>query len=538
MESTARMNGIEGEVRMVLPGEPYEPAGKRLVFTSWLYVSQGGFAWLDGEGKGLPAITWQTAAGPFEAGIRFQDEARGIRLVAQKAERRGPLLEREKPWEARGLSLSTVLKEDGLYRAWGPCEDAAKMRRVAYYESEDGLTWKRPRLGLAEYEGDRQTNLLELSPGKEGNSLWGWMVFRDPSAPPSERYKAIKEARFDPETFARYRSRWPNDWLPTGYRKDFWYGSLGAVSPDGLQWKVLPDPLFIEHCDTQNIAYYDTRLGKYVIYTRSHTIGVHSAKSDVPWGVNSWGGNARRAIGRTESADFHHFPPSKIILSAGPDMSPSESLYTNGRTTIPGCPDLPVMFPTIYDGPMDDTTSIGLASSPDGLDWNWVPGPRVLETAPFGQWDGGCLFAHPELNELADGSFGLPYTGYVYPHKYPRGAWQFLPGMAIWPRGRLIALAAPEEGRFTTVGFVPPTGKLALNVRTKRAGCVRVEAVEYPSGKVLPGRSFAEMIPIVGDHSRAPVTWGAACELGVRDGQAIRLRLRLEKAELFSLEFV
>ena len=265
-------------------------------------------------------------------------------------------------------------------------------------------------------------------------------------------------------------------------------------------------------------------------------VGPRSAKAKEPWTTARWGTNARRSIGRTESSDFRHFPPSQIIISPGPDMLPSETLYTNCRTTVPGAPDHHLMFPAIYRI-SDDTTTIAFAASHDGKDWHFVPGSPVLDTAAFGRWDGGYLFSHPNLIELPDRSFALPYTGYVYPHKYPRGAWQFLPGYGTWPDGRLVALEAPEEGRFMTVGFFPPTRHLTLNVRTKRAGSVRVEVADCARGNALPGRSFAEMTPIVGDHGSVPVAWGGNRDLGAREGDAIMLRFRMDKAELYGLDF-
>ena len=108
------------------------------------------------------------------------------------------------------------------------------------------------------------------------------------------------------------------------------------------------------------------------------------------------------------------------------------------------------MFPTLWHM-RDDTTSVILASSHDGKLWHYVPGPAVLTTGPFGAWDGGCVFAHPNLLELSDGSFVLPYTGYNFPHKYPRGQFKFAPGYAVWPKGRLVALEALERGEFATV---------------------------------------------------------------------------------------
>jgi len=162
-----------------------------------------------------------------------------------------------------------------------------------------------------------------------------------------------------------------------------------------------------------------------------------------------------------KAPDFRHFPPSEIVVEPGPDLPPMHSLYTNVRNSISQAPDHHLLFPAVYRQ-NDDITEIAILSSHDGKVWHYLPGPRVLETGSFGSGDGGCIFAHPELIELPDRSFALPYTGYIYPHKYPPGAWQFLPGFASWPGGRVVALEAPESGQFTTVGFEPPTRRIAL----------------------------------------------------------------------------
>ena len=43
----------------------------------------------------------------------------------------------------------------------------------------------------------------------------------------------------------------------------------GGVSPDGIHWKMIPDPLCVEYSDTQIVPYYDTVLQKYVAAKRS-----------------------------------------------------------------------------------------------------------------------------------------------------------------------------------------------------------------------------------------------------------------------------
>lgn len=80
----------------------------------------------------------------------------------------------------------------------------------------------------------------------------------------------------------------------------------------------------------------------------------------------------------------------------------------------------------------------------------------MFATGPFGAFDGGCVFAHPQLTELGDNRWVLPYSAYNVPHKYPRRLWKFAPGYAVWPKGRLVALEAAERGEFATIGLVPP----------------------------------------------------------------------------------
>jgi hypothetical protein len=124
----------------------------------------------------------------------------------------------------------------------------------------------------------------------------------------------------------------------------------------------------------------------------------------------------------------------------------------------------------------------------------------------------------------------LPYRGYHLPHKFPR----FLPqgeiGLAVWPRERLAAVAADEEGEFCTPPLAAPGEALYLNCLTRRAGSVQVEVV----GK--EGRRLEDCVPLAGDHRKARVRWKEQAALGVPRGGTVQLRFRLRAARLFSFE--
>ncbi|MGB9619899.1 MAG: hypothetical protein ACPL7K_05770, partial [Armatimonadota bacterium] len=418
----------------------------------------------------------------------------GIRLTALKAKHFGPL----------ATDLGCVIQDGGVYRSWSG---------ERYLESDDGYNWRsRP---------------INRSPG---------MVFKDPSAPTSERYKGVYLADTTPEQFTNYKKARPGDWqwLATAADPGRVHAIHGVVSPDGLNWELLPAPVSVEHSDTHVVAYYDQRLEKYVMYTRNYPAGPRSER--VPYEEFRVWEATRRSIGRTDTDDFRRFPISEVVLEPTPDMAPSDMLYANGRTAIPGAPDHHLMFASIWHSAMNDTTSTAVASSHDGKIWHWVPGPRVIETASFGEWDGGCIFVLPNLVELPSGDFALPYFATNVPHKYPRGQLKSGTGYAIWPKGRVVALEAPEYGEFATVALVPPGRKLKVNAATNLAGSISVEVAHWDYSPVR-NRSFADCIPLRGDLFWKMVTWKSGEDLGHKDGDCVILRFRMHSASIFGLEF-
>lgn len=516
-------------------GEPYELAGKRLLFLNWYYLRTGSFGWYDDSGQ---KVGLTSAVPPSAAHLRRTDSPHGIRLVAQSAQRMGPLFQAERPWEkvadgAGGVALTTIVKDGGMYRGWGApfttSGDPPGQKYFTYYESSDGLSWARPHLGIVDFMGSKNNNIVNIT-GTDGGT-----IFIDPSAPAAERYKLIAEGAYTGKVCDAYLRRRPDAWDPKLSRKrdGSATGLKGAVSADGLHWAMFPEPMVMEVTDTQITAYYDEQLRKYVAYTRTWEAGPRSSKVSLD-GRRTWG-VARRSIGRSETSDYREFPLHHTILEPGPHLLPSQVLYTNGKTTIPGAPDHHLLFPSVWDMAIDNT-SVHLATSHDGKLWYFLSESPVFETGPSGAFDGGVIFAHPNLVELSDGRFVLPYTGYDVPHKYPRKLWKYAPGYAVWPKGRLVALEAEEYGEFATVALMPPGRRLRINALTKRAGSIRVEVAGF-DGKPLPQRSFQEAKLLFGDLHWAPLVWNGQEDLGYKDGTPIILRFQLDHAQIFGLEF-
>jgi hypothetical protein len=528
---------IESEVQgKTMWGEPYEVRGNRMFFTDWFLIRPGSIDWLNSEGVRINEVEEgddNPVYGPWSAQLSRPSSPFGIRIVAQPAKRVGPVIQREKPWERGYVIFKTVLKDGDIYRAWCKTLPGGD----SYMESRDGYTWERPVLGQVEFEGSRENNLLK--PGPSGT------VFIDPQSPPGERYKAVGGTRVPFEEFKRFVEKYPDRWETRVLRGKWneperFYVTRGAVSPDGINWKSLPEPFTIEHSDGMETGYYDPFLKKYVVYTRTWLVGPRSDRWTGDRQARTWTGEhhgpGRRAIGRMESSTFGDFPVSTPVIVPVPgETLPSDSFYTSIHTSIPGAPDIHLMFPTVWDT-RDDTSSLGLWSSHDGIVWNRLPGPPVLDTAAFGEWDGGCVFSFPSLFELPNGDFALPYKGYNLPHKYPRGDMELYAGYAVWPKGRIVAVEADEIGEFSTVAILPPGGTLKINALTERAGGIRVELARM-NNDTIPGRSFEDCEPVQGDAFWQTVTWRGESDLMTPEGEGLVIRFRMDRAQLFGVEF-
>lgn len=480
----------------LIPGVPYDLAGKRIVFTNWNFIQPGDLDWVNAQGKSVYVHGNEDMYAARHVG---KEAPFGIRITARKPRLVGPLVRPHR----------CILQDGARYLGWSNNE---------FFESADGMTWT------------KKAN-LKLDQEKDGI----YHVFIDPSAPPAERFKAVwTDDGMTKDELDAYLKQRPADWEPRALLHFGERGTVscirGSVSSDGITWKTLPDALSVEYADTLNTCYFDAVLRRYVLYTRTWSVGPYTltAPPDIR---NSWTGVGRRAIGRSESDDFRRFPPSRMILDPPPSMLPSESLYTNCYTTVPKAPDQHLMFPAVWNASIDDTTRIVVASSHDGRNWYWIPGGDLLATAEYGQWNGGCIWAEPNLIELPNGDWALPYSAHNVPHKYPRGQRKGALGYAVWPMGRMIALEADVRGQFTLMPIICPGRKLKINANTKRTGGVSVEVAGDPE------RSFEKCSALVGNLEWAPVTWGDKVELGKAAGAPITLRFRLDKAELYGIEF-
>ena len=444
--------------------------------------------------------------------------ATGVKIEIEKGQLLGPWLQSERPWEKAGVGPLGVIQEGNRYRLWYGCSWTVRDRAVVapdgrlklgsegggsgvcYAESSDGFNWERASLGMVEFEGSRDNNIFSLN-GFDG--ITGH-VFLDPNAPKEERYKVAGLTNI-----RTYRPQAKS-----------MGGIMGAaVSPDGIRWKRLPEPFWDSYFNNDGgpSIYFDQKLEKYVLFTRQNY-------------------PRRRSIARAETADFRRWPHPTLVLTPGPMEAPSDDFYNNTYVSYPGAEKAHLMLTSVYHR---DTSlvDIRLASSVDGIAWNWVSRDPVLELGRPGDWNGGSMYAVPSMIKLPDGRVAVPMVGSSWSHnewwrvkfethqKWPRGI-----GWATWEDGRLSGIKADKRGEFTTHRFVYRGKELELNLRTGgRSGSVRLELLVEGEPERTPLRSR----DIVGDHLWVPVPWEGNPELSALTGKTVRLRFQLYNAKLF-----
>jgi hypothetical protein len=500
-------------------GHPLTPE-KQVLFTDYRHIETGDIGWFDSGGNVLP--TAGPPGEPIAVQARVGMTPWGVRLQATKAKFEGPL--------QNGPPGRSIF-DNGTYRCWTmkgkypPGKDLGSYSveqptsiSILYHESKDGYDWQ-------------EKGSCEIPVG-EVTAFDGYHFFIDPHGKPEERYKGIFNAGVidnsstGAELWKRYAKIHPIYRHPLISAKRVCI-IFGLTSPDGINWKRVEKPLMMHLGDTDNTVYYDEWLGKYVLYTRQYWF-------------------RRRMIGRAVSEDFLTWSPAEPII--WPDLGDplSHDIYLNCRTSYPGLPSYHLMFPMVYRR-FDQSAEIQMYSSIDGRMWHRLPGGPIVESGDFNGERVEFLNVAGDLLPLKGDKLALRFSGNSSPHKYPRwpGVNRVTTGWSWWPKGRLAAVVADEQGEFSTFKM-PMLGKqLRLNARTARAGEIRVGLSRKAGGGALEDviieekdRSVDVCDPINGDSHAHVVSWKGQADIGTPAGSEFSLHFKLRKAELFGFEWI
>jgi hypothetical protein len=491
--------------RMTADGE-YAPA---LTFPSSGDNSYAGLVWHDGllwmsyysSHEGKTSIYLAKIKAPLEAakiGKRlepFVDDflidrfVGSAKLVVQKPTPREVVLTADAPWEGNTSAYYTVFRDGDKFRMYyrGSHFDEktakATHREVACYaESPDGIHWTKPELGLFEFDGSKRNNIVWDA---EGTHCFTPFLDANPAAKRDERFKALTRA------------------------KD---GLLALASPDGIHWKLLAEKPVITRgaFDSQNLAFWDARSGKYREYHRAPRGGVR----DIMTGT---------------SDDFLHWTEPRFLDY--PDVPP-EHLYTNTVQPYPGSAHVLIGFPTRFL-PATQQTEPTFMVSRDGTTFKRYREAVIPPTAPANR-DGN------RSNYMAWGLVQLPGDKHEWSvfakEAYYTGTGSRVRRFTYRPDGLVALTAGTAGGEVITRPLEFEGTKLKVNYRTGEKGSIRVE-VQDAEGKPLSGFAASDCRLLKGDAMEGVAAWNRGGDLASLAGQPVRLRFVLNDAEVFAVRF-
>ncbi len=407
------------------------------------------------------------------------------------------------PDELRVFNRGTVMVEGGVFRMWyagaqhpGSREDLRanfggaawqKLMHICYAESEDGIQWRRPDLGLVEFGGDSANNLLP--------ALWRMptIVKTDRSPVAGEPYVCTEQMLgLVPEEAVLH------------------------TSADGLDWHTHPAersypgsrPFYFEY----DSMFFDESAGLWRAYG------------------NYGPGPTRRTGGMAVSEDLIHWEGHP----ENPIVDPLQIPETRVHDFIVW-QEMGLCIGMLEVGPAPASYEFGLMISHDGVHFSRPDPTGLFLGCDPESWDQGMLLMASA--PVAVGNDWWLYYSSLWPRMTPGE-----PPHAIHYRHMSAGLATIRRGGYAH--YQPQRPDAAAEVQTVALTCatpgtwrlscnatvgdsLRVAVIDAATGEPLPGHGIDEAVPLAGDGLELPVAWRGGDVLLVTPDRPIALRLEL-----------
>jgi hypothetical protein len=445
----------------------------------------------------------------------------GLQRVFHAAEKHpgNPLLKRDRPWEGTDQCggpylYGTVLSDNGLLRMWYHCYNGSYYS--GYAESKDGLEWTKPNLGLRQYNGSKDSNLIlsltedpnEKPPSKDAGQCHLPSVIKRPWEPdPAKRYALF--------CFA------------TDYRH-----ARVAFSPDGLRWTFVPETREKELFNSADVLnfFYDPYRKRYVATwktsdRRGRAVGVAFSEDGLKW---------------TKPLDGPVFVADDLDPDAtqvyGMPVFPYQGLYVglpwiyNARWLKYGNSTDQRMIEAEKDSPC--TVDVQLAWSWDLINWT-RPDRRtpLIRRGEPGQFDAGQIYTAIAPVQMGDKLY-FYYGGFSEPHNSQ--TLQAAIGLATMRIDGFCSVhAGDQEGWLVTRREVFGVPKITINAKTEQGGYIAAEILDRDNNPI-PGFSRSDCNPFTGDATCHTLSWKTDALPASHAVQEKKLRFYLKNADLYS----
>lgn len=461
-------------------------------------------------------------------------KSQGVRVVVRKPEvLPDPVVVGDSAGDRYGASIyGTVKREEGMFRMWYQGwprmwgEFGKDMCIVCYAESDDGITWRKPDLGLIELEGGKKNNVTDLP-------FHSQSIHCLPGEDPTNRFRAFGTAR-------------------EGYMQGLFnkkvgrYGYYTAHSADGIHWTIEDEQPFYEHADVMTAA-YDPWDDSVLLMMKNNQFShglFRRTFFEGRW-KNGLLGEPVRALAPDEIDDMHarmrglnsaDYYGVGLLPTAGPVLG----FLWNFRHTLP-LGDQEELKQYGNRGPVDLSLVYQLER---GGRWLHLAGrPDWLSAAEMPPWAAGCIYTASEPLEVGDETW-LYFTGTANLHglhghgvdrkqalaDIPGGISKI--GLAKWPTNRLMGFKAGVPGRVRLARAVEGGGQeLRINAETAPGGRVRARLLDG-EGKPIEGFDFEDCVPLGQNALDHAFAWK-----GGVPAQAELAEVELRDATLYAFAF-
>ena len=449
----------------------------------------------------------------------FIQQTEGVSLHVNPAQQRETVIRPDRPWE--GLMISfylSVMEDGGKIRMWYICRDKKNIPNVAYAESTDGFTWIKPNLGIVEYEGSRENNLVGIS------SLEG-AVYKDERADPKERYC---------------------------YLTHLWEeGMVRYHSPDGFHWSRDAKPLIRFGADSQAVTFWDNRSHSYALYLRGWEMREDKRKyrtvlrADLPdlhtpleidateKSLRLWGKDKVAVMDK----EFPH------VLATDEMDPPNSDVYTISAQPYPADPRWYLGFPSFFQrekNTSDGRLDVQCIGSTDGLKWHRYDREPYARPGLAGSDSANMVFMGPGMILRGDEIWQYG-TGLQSRHGDRAAREKRTDGVIFRYTQRLdgfVSLNFPlVGGRCVTQPVKVEGPRLALNLDTAVLGHLRVGLLDE-QGQPLTDFTMEDCPALRTNATQAVVSWSKGGDLSSLRRKNVRLSLSGVQAKLYSFFFV
>lgn len=498
-------------------------------------LDSGTFQLVIDETRGQTLFAFDSVAIPFTRSLELKMQA-PVKYSGNPVVARGP---KGTPDHWGVQFYGSIIREEGRFRMWYAAFDGARGEskepnsawwRAAYAESADGVHWSKPNLGLVDYQGNKDNNLLAVAPAV---GILNLKVLHEPEDPdPSRRYKMTGHVF------------WMKDKTRHGTLVPF-------VSADGLHWKstidfkpvdseILAADLIIPtmHYEPSGGLYkWD---GQYFISGQSPYDATRPAHSRIVRGFRS-----RDFVHWSQTAHLSFMHPEQLtVLPAGNDGKQTHegiSVWNRGNVLVGLC--------GLWNGAKTwsgVTIDLELVISNDGLTFREPTNdPAFIPRGADGTWDQGGLMQGQGFENVGDKTY--IYYGAADPRTWTPGDKPIPPrggvGLVTLPRDRFGDLRVRDYGEgaseFVTSDIaVKNKGDRRLYLNADGLGSdavLRVELLTHDE-QPLPGYSGPDAAVVNRSGFQTPVSWnGRTAIQGLPE--RFRIKVTFDGARKFDIRF-